>query len=354
MMKTLPARTEMDRAMLARDRSYDGTFFACVRTTGIFCRPSCPARKPKPVNVEYHATVRDCLLAGYRPCKRCRPLDTNGKHPDWFDRLIDRVEQDPSGRLTDGDLRAMGVSPYRARRYFNDRFGMTFHAYHRSRRMGLALEALRGGENPLYVAFDHGFESNSGFRDAFERTFGTTPGRADGVTPVVTTTIESPVGPLVAGATDQGICLLEFADRRALQKQVATLRRRVGGNVIPGMNEHLVQLRAELSEYFDDGRAVFTVPLVAPGTTFQQRVWDELRQIPYGHTRSYEQLAVGIGRPGAQRAVGRANGDNRIAILIPCHRVVRSDGSLCGYGGGLWRKQFLLNLEAAGGIGSAS
>ncbi len=345
MMKTLPARAEMERAMLVGDRTYDGTFFTCVRTTGIFCRPSCPARKPKPANVEYHGTVRDCLLAGFRPCKRCRPLATNGQNPEWIDRLIERVEQDPSGRLTDGDLRAMGVSPYRARRYFNDRFGMTFHAYHRSRRMGLALEALREGDNPLHVAFDHGFESNSGFRDAFERTFGTTPGKCDGVTPIVTTTIESPIGPLVAGATDQGICLLEFADRRALQKQVATLRKRVSGNVIPGTNEHLTQLSAELVDYFDGRRRVFTVPLVAPGTEFQQSVWRELQRIPCGQTRSYEQLAATIGRPGAQRAVGRANGDNRIAIVIPCHRVVRSDGHLCGYGGGLWRKRFLLDLE---------
>jgi len=345
MMKTLPAKTEMDRAMLARDTTYDGTFFTCVRTTGIFCRPSCPARKPKPANVEYRATVRDCLLAGFRPCKRCRPLATDGQHPEWIDRLIDRVEQDPAGRLADEDLRAMGVSPYRARRYFNDRFGMTFHAYHRSRRMGLALEALREGDSPLHVAFDHGFESNSGFRDAFERTFGTTPGKSDDVTPIVTTTIESPVGPLVAGATDQGVCLLEFADRRALQNQVGTLRRRIDGSVIPGTNEHLAQLRAELVEYFERRRTVFTVPLVAPGTAFQQQVWRELQRIPCGQTRSYEQVAAAIGRPGAQRAVGRANGDNRIAIVIPCHRVVRSDGSLCGYGGGSWRKRFLLDLE---------
>ncbi len=105
MMKTLPAKAEMERAMLAGDGTYDGTFFTCVRTTGIFCRPSCPARKPKPTNVEYHGTVRDCLLSGFRPCKRCRPLATNGQHPEWIDRLVERVEQDPSGRLTDGDLR---------------------------------------------------------------------------------------------------------------------------------------------------------------------------------------------------------------------------------------------------------
>jgi len=116
---------------------------------------------------------------------------------------------------------------------------------------------------------------------------------------------------------------------------------------VPGLNEHLTQLRAELKEYFESRRTVFTVPLVTPGTEFQHRVWKALAEIPFGETRCYEQLATSIGRPGAYRAVGRANGDNRVAILIPCHRVVRRDGDLCGYGGGLWRKRHLLDLERA-------
>jgi len=222
---------------------------------------------------------------------------------------------------------------------------MTFQAYHRARRMGLALEQLRRGDDPLAVGFDHGFESASGFRDAFERTFGSTPGRCKDVTCIKVTRIESPVGPLVAGATDEGICLLEFADRRALEKQMATLRRRIAGAVVPGTNWHLDDLTAQLAEYFEGRRTEFGVKLVAPGSDFQCRVWSKLMEIPFGTTWSYERLAREIGRPGAQRAVGRANGDNRIAILIPCHRVVRNDGSLCGYGGGLWRKQFLLDLE---------
>lgn len=222
---------------------------------------------------------------------------------------------------------------------------MTFQAYHRARRMGLALEQLRRGGDPLTVGLDHGFESASGFRDAFERTFGSTPGRSDRIVCIKTTRIETPVGPLVAGATDEGVCLIEFADRRAMQKQIATLRRRVGGTIVPGSNAHLDQLATELAEYFGGRSAEFSVKLVAPGSDFQRQVWDKLIEIPFGETWSYERLAREIGRPGAQRAVGRANGDNRIAILIPCHRVVRNDGSLCGYGGGLWRKKFLLDLE---------
>jgi AraC family transcriptional regulator of adaptative response/methylated-DNA-[protein]-cysteine methyltransferase len=347
MIRTLPSAKEMQRAVLARDGSYDGLFFVCVKTTRIFCKPSCPARKPKPANMEYRSCVRDCLLRGFRPCKRCRPLADNGESPPWLDELLARVERDPAGRLTDQDLREMSVNPHRARRYFQRSFGMTFQAYHRSRRMGLALEELRAGRDPLTVGLDHGYDSDSGFREAFAKTFGTTPGRSHGVAAIKTTTIESPLGPLVAGATEEGVCLLEFADRRAFAKQIETLKRRTGGAIVPGTCPHLERLESELREYFDGARVGFTVPMIAPGTDFQQRVWSQLRRIPYGETTSYERLARAIGRPGARRAVGRANGDNRIAILIPCHRVVRSDGTLCGYGGGLWRKRFLLDLERA-------
>ncbi len=345
MIQTLPGQSEMKRATFGRDVSYDGVFFVCVKTTRIFCRPSCPARKPLARNMTYHASVRDCLLDGFRPCKRCRPLATGGDAPEWLSALVERVERAPAERLTDTDLRTMNVNPHRARRYFTQHFGMTFQGYHRARRMGLALAELQRGRDPLSVAFDHGFDSQSGFRDAFERTFGTTPGKSSDVESIQTTRLESPVGPLVAAATSEGVCLLEFADRRALQTQVASLRKRLGRVIVPGTNRHLDRLATELDGYFSGTLREFTVPLVTPGTDFQKKVWDELLRIPYGKTRSYEQMARNIIRPGAQRAVGRANGDNRIAIIIPCHRVIRSDGTLCGYGGGLWRKQFLLDHE---------
>lgn len=157
--------------------------------------------------------------------------------------------------------------------------------------------------------------------------------------------IESPLGPLVAGAGDRGVCLLEFSDRRMPETEITTLRRRLQCAAVPAEHPLLDQLRAELAEYFAGRLRSFTVPLFYPGTEFQTRVWNALRAIPYGETTSYEALAATVGRPGAQRAVGKANGDNPIAIVIPCHRVIRKDGSLCGYGGGLWRKQRLLELE---------
>ncbi len=335
----------MERAYLGRDVSYDGIFFLAVRTTGIFCRPSCPARKPKPENVTYYTSAREALFAGYRPCKRCRPMDANGKPPDWVGKLLAAVERDPSARLSDADVRGLAIDPARARRYFVKNYGMTFQAYCRGRRMGKALEQIRQGVGLDDVALGNGYESHSGFREAFARTFGKPPGRSRDADCVTVGWTESPVGPLVLGATARGVCLLEFTDRRMLEAQFTTVRKRFACAIVPGEHEHLDQLKDELARYFAGELRDFTVPLVYPGTPFQVRVWDGLLQIPYGETRSYEQLALDVGAPGAQRAVGRANGLNRIAIVIPCHRVVNKGGQLGGYGGGLWRKQYLLDLE---------
>lgn len=340
----LPPANEMEAAYRRRDETYDGVFYLGVRTTGIFCRPSCPARKPLVKNVEYFGSVRDALFAGYRPCKRCRPLETPGAHPRWVARLIARLEQDPARRMRDRDLRTMGVEPERARRYFQQRYGMTFHAFARGYRLRGALQQLRRGADLDEVAMSHGFESHSGFRDAFARLIGRAPGQSRALGLVTVSWLESPLGPLVAGATDQGVCLLEFSDRRMLEAQLENVRQRLGP-VLPGTHPMLDQLRSELGEYLDGRRRAFTVPLVYPGTPFQVKVWDALRAIPYGETYSYEKLAWSVGAPGAQRAVGHANGQNRLAILIPCHRVVNKDGKLGGYGGGLWRKQLLLDLE---------
>ena len=160
--------------------------------------------------------------------------------------------------------------------------------------------------------------------------------------------IETPLGPMIAGANDSGVCVLEFTDRRMLEQQLATLRKRFNAAFVPGEHPHLNRLRDELQEYFAGGRQTFTVPLAAPGTPFEERVWRALQEIPYGETRSYADIAHQVGSPAAVRAVGRANGMNRIAIVIPCHRVVNKSGELGGYGGGLWRKRRLLHLESRG------
>jgi AraC family transcriptional regulator of adaptative response/methylated-DNA-[protein]-cysteine methyltransferase len=162
--------------------------------------------------------------------------------------------------------------------------------------------------------------------------------------PVIVREFDSPVGVLVAGATDDGLCLLEFRDRHMLEVQVAKVRARVGPTE-SGSHRFLIQLESELVEYFEGVRREFSIPLVYPGTPFQRKIWNALRDIPYGETISYELLAHRVGSPAGQRAAGHANGQNPIAIVIPCHRVVNKDGKLGGYGGGLWRKRLLLGIE---------
>jgi AraC family transcriptional regulator of adaptative response/methylated-DNA-[protein]-cysteine methyltransferase len=348
---TLPPRPEMERAFLAGDASYDGIFYTGVRTTGIFCLPSCRARKPRPANVEFFGSIRDALGAGYRPCHRCHPTRPSGSAPSWVKQLLDLVEADPHRRLRDGDLRRLGVEPARARRYFLQHYGMTFQAYCRGRRLAGALRQLRGGAVLDDVALGSGWESHSGFREAFARTFRMPPGQSADASCVVTTGIDTPLGPMIAGATDEGIALLEFADRRMLETQIKRLERLLRQPLVPGDHPLLKQLGGELERYFSGTLRDFTVPLVFRGTPFEERVWRELVRIPYGETCSYGDLAERVHAPGAQRAVGHANGMNRIAVVIPCHRVVNSDGKLGGYGGGLWRKHWLLALERSPAIG---
>jgi AraC family transcriptional regulator of adaptative response/methylated-DNA-[protein]-cysteine methyltransferase len=346
-MATLPSRAEMLRAYQQSDETYDGVFFLGVQTTGIFCRPSCGARKPQPKNVDFFATAREAVFAGYRPCKRCDPMSAAGKPPRWVEQLLSRVDRSSGERTSDATLRTMGIDPARARRYFQKTYGMTFQAYCRGRRLGKALEQIRNGSDLDDVTLGHGYESHSGFREAFTRTFGAPPGKAKGTSCIAVTWIESPLGPLIAGATETHLVLLEFTDRRMLDAQFATLRRTFKRPIVPGDNAILRTLRDELARYFDASLKKFTVPLEYPGSEFQTRVWKGLLQIPYGKTVSYEELAGRINAPRSQRAVGHANGLNRIAIVIPCHRVVNKGGKLGGYGGGLWRKQRLLELEGS-------
>lgn len=339
-----PTTQEMERAFFARDASYDGVFFVGVRSTGIFCVPSCAARKPLAKNVEYFATPDDAMGAGYRACKRCRPQRADAA-PEWVEDLIARVGRDPSVRVSDRGLRELGIEPARVRRYFREHFGMTFHAYCRARRMAGALHDIRVGSDLDDVVFDTGYESHSGFRSAFAKTFGLPPGRSRATECIEVDLVETPLGPLVVGATTSALCLVEFATRRMLGTQVEVLRRRFDRAIVPGRNDVVERAAQELSEYFAGRRTHFEVPIAAPGTEFQERVWAAVRSIPYGSTRSYETVARDVRRPGAVRAVGTANGANRIAIVIPCHRVCKKSGELGGYGGGRWRKQALLDLE---------
>jgi len=343
--RALPSRTEMVSAYMNGDRSYDGVFFTAVRTTGIFCRPTCPAKKPRPENVAFYPSAREALLAGYRPCLRCRPMEPHGTPPDWLRALLAEIESDPSRRWRDRDLRALQLEPGRVRRWFLANHAMTFQAYSRARRLAAALGQIKNGAEVTEAAFASGYDSLSGFNDAFRHLLGQSPTRTKDAPLVSVARVVSDLGPMVAAADERSLLMLEFADRRMLETQFKVLRRRIGAVFVPGTNAVIEQAIREMNEYLAGTRRRFEVSLATPGTEFQQAVWKRLMEIPYGTTTSYAALARDLGRPSAVRAVAQANGENRIAVIVPCHRVVGSNGDLTGYGGGLWRKKRLLEIE---------
>jgi AraC family transcriptional regulator of adaptative response/methylated-DNA-[protein]-cysteine methyltransferase len=347
-MKTLdllPSFEAMYRALVNRDPSFEGIFFVGVRTTRIFCRPTCTAKKPARENVDFFATPSEALHGGYRPCLRCHPMDPGKRPPKLIERLRAEVERAPGGRLTDKELAAMAIDPSTARRQFKRHYGMTFQAYHRARRLGLALREVRRGGRVDEAKNGSGFESASGFREAFTRIFGDPPTAAKSRAPMFAERIQTPLGAMVAVADDEGLRLLEFADRRATERELSILRKRLRTNIVPGEHPHLETIRRQLADYFSGRKLEFDIPLAPVGSAFQLRAWEVLRSIPVGETRSYSWMAKQLGDENARRAVGRANGTNMICIVIPCHRVIRADGTLCGYGGGLWRKKWLLEHE---------
>ncbi|HAF02716.1 MAG TPA: bifunctional transcriptional activator/DNA repair enzyme protein Ada [Spartobacteria bacterium] len=341
----LPPSETMYRALVNRDSSFEGIFYVGVRTTGIFCRPTCTAKKPARENVDFFATPSEALHGGYRPCLRCNPMDPDKRPPKLIERLRAEVERAPGGRLTDKELAAMSIDPSTARRQFKRHYGMTFQAYHRARRMGLALREVRRGGRVDEAKNGSGFESASGFREAFTRIFGEPPTSAKTRAGLFAERIETPLGAMLAVADDKGLRLLEFADRRATERELSILRKGLRTNIVPGEHPHLDAIRSQLADYFSGKNLEFDLPLAPIGSEFQLRAWKILRSIPLGETRSYSWMAERLGDRNARRAVGRANGTNMICIVIPCHRVIRADGTLCGYGGGLWRKKWLLDHE---------
>ncbi|MEM9695716.1 MAG: methylated-DNA--[protein]-cysteine S-methyltransferase [Myxococcota bacterium] len=342
----LPSESTMFEAFYRRDEDFDGVFIVAVRTTGVFCRPTCGARKPKRENVRFFATALDALHEGYRPCRRCHSLECFGEPvPVWLRPLLRDIDEDPTRRWTDRDLRDRGLRPERVRRWFQQHHRMTFHAYSRARRLGAALGAMGRGHSVTRAAFDVGYDSLSGFHEAFRRFFGDAPTAAKTATVAHVDRLVTPLGPMLAAATEDALVLLEFVDRRALPNQVKRIQAKHRAAFTPGPNAVTREVARQLPQWFAGERNEFEVPILLSGTEFQCDVWDALRQIPRGQTRSYRELAEAIGRPAAVRAVGRANGENALALIVPCHRVIGSDGKLVGYGGGLWRKKRLLDLE---------
>ena len=265
-----------------------------------------------------------------------------------MERLRITVEAATYGQLTDKELLALVLEPTTARRQFRRYFGVTFHAWQRARRLAFAFRDVRSGRKLIEAQLDRGYASTSGFREAFAKTFGYPPGRArtqSGLRCIWERRIETPLGTMLALADDAGLRLLEFADRPRVAEESEGLCRRLDATRVHGTNEHLENIAKEVSEYFTGCLRKFKTPIAPLGSAFQHRVWNQLCAIAPGTTRSYSDVAGAIGVAGAVRAVGRANASNIICLVIPCHRVIRSDGSLCGYRGGIWRKAWLLRHE---------
>ena len=318
--------------------------------TGIFCQPGCDEAPRQDADLREFDGSHDALAAGFRPCKHCKPLRAGLADPDWLTPLIADIGADPGRRWFDQDLETRGLDPAAVRRWFLANHGLTFHAYVRLRRLGLALRQIQQGTPVGDAVTAQAFESESAFREAFAQAFGSPPSAVDRESSIWLGRIATPLGSMVMGVHDSGLCLLEFAGQAVLDERLALLRQRMGRVFLPGEHPLMQQVRRQLGGYFEGSLRQFSLPLQAPGTSFQEAAWDALRQIPYGVMRSYADIAAVIGCPDAVRAVGGAVGDNHIAIVIPCHRVVASDGELTGYRGGLWRKEYLLALEQAQGF----
>ncbi len=345
MMFDLPDDDVLYDALLARDAAWEGRAWVGVTSTGVFCRLTCPARKPKRDNCSFFDTIGGAIEAGYRACKRCHPMAPAAEGEPVVRALLEALEADPARRWAEADVAAMGLDLSTVRRAFKRHFGMTFLEMARLARLRAGGAELVGGASVIQAQMVAGYESGSAFRAAFGAWMGLPPGAFLKDAVLRADWIETPMGVMVAVASHAALHLLEFPERKALPAELAALRRDAKGSLGFGRFGPTEQIEREMADFMGGVSAQFATPLLPLGTPFTQEVWRALREIPAGQTRSYSAVARAMGRPDATRAVARANGANPIAIVIPCHRVLGADGSLTGYGGGLWRKQELIELE---------
>jgi AraC family transcriptional regulator of adaptative response/methylated-DNA-[protein]-cysteine methyltransferase len=335
-------------AVLARDASFDDTFVLAVRTTGIYCRPSCPARHANRVNVEFHASPAEAERAGFRPCKRCKPDQPSLKSEHAAKvaqacRLIEQADETP--RLNE-IAASVGLSPYHFHRIFKSIAGLTPKAYATAHRNKRVRDKLSRSSSVTKAIYESGYNSNGQFYATATDVLGMSPSayRAGGAKSEIKFAIgKCSLGAILVASTEKGICAIFFGEaaslKRDLQKQFPNAR------LVPAKRD-FQEIADKVIAFVEEPGLGLDLPLDAQGTAFQHRVWKELRRIPHGSTASYAEIAKRIGQPRAVRAVARACATNHIAVAIPCHRVIGSDGSLTGYRGGVDRKQALLDREA--------
>ena len=343
-MSMLMRTIDQDAAWTAferRDRSWDGRVIGAVTTTRIYCKPSCPARRPKREHVEFYLEGEAARAAGYRACLRCRP-DEVGRDREAVAKAAALIEVAEEPLRLDALAAAVGYAPHHFQRLFTRDMGVSPAAYARALRARRSEDHLMEDKSVTEAMYDAGYAAPSRFYADAKGRLGMTPsawrdgGRGETIRYVVT---DSALGPLLVAATAKGICRLTFGeDESALRRRFPNADiRKDDGTIAEWVEGALLAI--------DQPHAAPDLPIDVRGTAFQEKVWQELRKIPLGETRSYADIAAAVGQPGAVRAVGTANGSNPVSVLVPCHRVIRSDGSLGGYGGGLENKVKLLAAE---------
>jgi AraC family transcriptional regulator of adaptative response/methylated-DNA-[protein]-cysteine methyltransferase len=351
------------RAVLAKDKTEDGRFFFGVLSTGVFCRPSCPARRPLRKNVRFYRTAAEARADNLRPCLRCHPLvtDRTDRIESRIHRLCDYIRENSFETLTLDRLgQKAGLSPFHLQRTFKAIVGDTPRQYLEACRLEILKKQFRSRHSLTEAIYDAGFRSNSRVYERVDTRLGMTPSdyRLGGKDVSISyVAIESRIGLMMIGATDRGLCFVQFGSSRA--ELLEMLRREYPAALLTEMKKpypEQFELWVEgLTQHLSGDQQPQRLPIDVHGTAFQFRVWNYLQSIPYGELKSYSEVAKGIGRPRAGRAVARACAANKVALAVPCHRVIRGNGEMGGYRWGVARKRTLIDLERSGkaaGIGT--
>ena len=344
-MFDLPNDDALYAALLARYAGFEGRAYVGVSSTGVFCRLTCPGRKPKRENCVFFDTIGECIEAGFRACLRCHPMAPAAKAEPEVAALLAALQDDPGRRWGEPDIAALGFDLSTVRRAFKRHFGMTFLEMARLSRLRTGAAILPKGGQVIDAQLEAGYDSPAAFRRAFAQWLGMAPSAFVKDAMLRADWIDTKLGVMIAVSDKRALHLMEFAERRALPAELKRLYVHSKGSLGFGRFDPIDQIATEMDAFMAGRSAQFKTPLAPLGTPFTQAVWAALRTIPAGETRSYAQVARVMGRPDATRTVARANGANPIAIVIPCHRVLGADGALTGYGGGLWRKQALIENE---------
>lgn len=334
---------EYYRALVARDSEYEGLFFYAVDTTGTFCRPTCPSRKPKIENCKFFETIEEASKATYRPCLRCNPSLLPNGITNLIEKLLTLVAACPDKHWQEEDFSKLGVNSITVRRQFKKRFGITFVEYARMHRLELALNLIKAGKSVIDAQVSLGYESSSGLRDAFYRLFGAAPSKLENINILKSSLIDTPFGPMKAIASDKILYFLDFVDCKGLDLKIEKLKLMTQSILFPGISSPILSLENELNQYFDGRLKEFQTPLWKDGSSLKQSVWNEIQTIPFGEIRIHSDIVQSISC--SPHAIMNALKTNPFAIVIPFHRLLNDKKGNDFFKCNVSRNQWLINHE---------